>query len=71
VQEYVLVNTTHQAVEIFRRAEPRWTYQRYGADETIALESIAVSLEVGQLYRRTDVPRTRLPKLPHAANQSE
>jgi len=56
VQEYVLIATAWQAVEVYRRAEPRWTYQSYGPGESIELESIGVELPVDRLYRLTDVP---------------
>jgi Uma2 family endonuclease len=62
VQEYALINTTHQSVEVFRRSEPRWTYQRYGPQETVELESIGVSLSVAQIYWRTDVPEAERPR---------
>jgi len=56
VQEYVLVATAYQAVEVYRRAEPRWTFESYGPGGTVALESLDVRLAVDQLYRLTDVP---------------
>ncbi len=56
VQEYVMIATEYQAVEVYRRAEPRWTYQSYEPGSTIELESIGVSLSVDRLYRLTDVP---------------
>jgi len=42
-------------VEVYRRAEPRWTFDSYGPGDTIQLESIAVDLSVDQLYQLTDV----------------
>jgi Uma2 family endonuclease len=57
VQEYVLVNTTHRAVEVFRRTSEGWTvYHAYGADETVELTSIEVRVAVSALYARTEVP---------------
>jgi Uma2 family endonuclease len=56
VQEYVLVATRYQAVEVYRRGEPHWTYQGYAPGERIELECIAVQLPVDHLYRLTDVP---------------
>jgi Uma2 family endonuclease len=56
VQEYVLISTDYQAVEVHRRAEPRWSYQWYGPGERIELESLGVVLAVDQLYLLTEVP---------------
>lgn len=56
VQEYVLVVTEYQSVEVYRRAGPRWTYQEYGPGDSLELESIGAHLSVDQLYRLTDVP---------------
>jgi Uma2 family endonuclease len=56
VQEYMLIVTAYRAVEVYRRAEPRWTFESYGSGDTVVLESIDVRLPVDQLYRLTDVP---------------
>jgi Uma2 family endonuclease len=56
VQEYMLIITAYRAVEVYRRAEPRWTFEGYGPGDTVVLESIDVRLPVDQLYRLTDVP---------------
>jgi Uma2 family endonuclease len=61
VQEYVLVATEYQTVEVYCRGEPRWTYQSYGPGESIELESLEVRLLVDQLYRLTDVPLPGAP----------
>lgn len=61
VQEYVLIATEFQAVEVYRRDRLRWTYQWYGPGECIELESVGAQLAVDNLYRRTDVPAT-LPR---------
>ena len=56
VQEYVLIATEHQGVEVYHRTEQGWVYQDYGPGSSVALESIDVRLPVDQLYRLTDVP---------------
>jgi len=56
LQEYVLVATSYQEVDVYRRAEPRWTYESYGPSDHVELEGIGVSLAVDALYRRTTVP---------------
>jgi Uma2 family endonuclease len=56
VQEYVLVATKYQAVEVFRRTLRVWEYQAYGPDDEVELTSIGVSFPVSALYKRTTVP---------------
>jgi len=56
VQEYLLIATEYQTVEVYRRAQPRWTYQSYGPGDSIDLESLAIQLAVDRIYRLTDVP---------------
>jgi len=53
-EEYLLVSARRRAVEYFRRAAAGlWTYQRYGPDEMLTLESIGLTCPVAALYRRT------------------
>ena len=57
VQEYVLIATTVQGVDIFRRTAQGWKiYEHYGADDVMELESLNVRIPVKALYRRTSVP---------------
>jgi len=56
VQEYMIVATSYQGVDVYRRAESRWTYESYGPGDDIELESIGVRLTVDALYRRTTIP---------------
>ena len=57
VQEYVLVATKYQSVEVYRRTPEGWTtYHEYGPDDDVELTSIAVTFPLAALYRRTDVP---------------
>jgi len=61
VQEYILVSTKYQAVEVFRRILKNWEYQAYGPSDEVELKSIGVYFSVSALYRRTTVPE-RLDK---------
>ena len=59
IQEYVLVTTDYQAVEVFRRTVRGWTeYQAYGPGDEVELTSINVRFPLATLYRRTTVPET-------------
>src|SRR5205807_8592596 len=56
IQEYVLVATDYQAVEVFRRTVKSWTeYQAYGPGDEVELTSINVRFPLAALYRRTTV----------------
>ncbi len=57
VEEYVLVNTKCQLVEVFRRTAQGWTaYHVYGSGDEVELTSIGVRIAVATFYEITDVP---------------
>jgi len=56
VQEYVLVSTRYQLVELYRRSTESWTFHVYGPDDTIELVSLGISFPIAALYKYTDVP---------------
>src|SRR6266852_4606293 len=54
VQEYVLVSTKYQLVEVFRRTPQGWTeYHVYGPGDEVELTSIDVHLLLAALYEDT------------------
>jgi Uma2 family endonuclease len=57
IQEYMLVSTRYQAVEIQRRAGNEWTLHLFGSGDEIELTSIAVRFPLATLYRGTAVPQ--------------
>ena len=59
VQEYVLIATKRQAMQVYRRTAQGWTaYQAYGPDDMVQLASLDVHLPVSALYRHSEYPRT-------------
>jgi Uma2 family endonuclease len=57
IQEYVLVDTQWQAVEIFRRAtENLWTYHFFGPGEQVELASLGVGFPIAALYENVVLP---------------
>ena len=59
LQEYVLVGTEYQRVEVYRRTTEGWGLVHfYGPGNEVELTSIAVRFPIAELYRRTDVPET-------------
>jgi Uma2 family endonuclease len=57
LQEYVLVGTEYQRVEVYRRTAEGWgLVSFYGPGDEVELASIGVRFPIETLYRRTDVP---------------
>lgn len=56
VQEYVLIASTYQTVDVYRRTAPKWTYDAYGPGDDVELASIGVRLPLALLYRNAGVP---------------
>jgi Uma2 family endonuclease len=56
IQEYVLIATKYQAVEVQRRAGDEWTLHLFGPGDEIELASIGVRFPLATLYRGTAVP---------------
>jgi Uma2 family endonuclease len=56
IQEYVLVATEYQGVEVYRRTEQGWTdYRAYHPGQDVELLGGQVRFPVSDLYRRTSV----------------
>lgn len=58
VQEYLLINTRMQLIEMYRRGnlgEP-WAYQTYSAHETFRLACLDLSLAVNDVYAGLNIP---------------
>jgi len=59
LQEYVIVATRYQAVEVYRRTTQGWTnYQFYGPGDEVELKSLGIHVSVSSLYRNAGVPET-------------
>ncbi|MEM1252243.1 MAG: Uma2 family endonuclease [Cyanobacteria bacterium P01_H01_bin.21] len=64
LQEYVLINTRHQRVEIFRRSDSGlWILQFYSVeDETFELRSIDFTGTFNELYEDVVLEPTEIPE---------
>jgi len=63
VQEYVLVSTRRQLIEVYRRTQEGWMLHIYGPGDEAELTSIDVRLPLAVLYEGTDVPEiVEIPK---------
>jgi Uma2 family endonuclease len=57
LQEYVLVSSRFQFVEVYRRQQPEiWSYQAYRPEQLVKLESLDIALTFADIYRRVTVP---------------
>ena len=58
LQEYVLVNSQHQRVEIFLRDElGRWFYRSYN-EGTVCFESLNLTINLSAIYEDVELPIT-------------
>ncbi|MBE3558572.1 MAG: Uma2 family endonuclease [Ktedonobacteraceae bacterium] len=62
IREYVLVNWQRQLVEVYRRENGKWIYQRYAPGEQIELASLALELPMSVIYASTTVPLKEVPQ---------
>ena len=61
LQEYVLVNSQHQRVEVFRRYEPKqWFYGSYDDEGTVCLENLSLTLNLSAIYEDVELPITNI-----------
>jgi len=56
VQEYVLVSTRRQLIDVYRRVEEGWMLHTYEPGDEVVLTSIDVRLPLTAFYEGTDVP---------------
>jgi len=54
--EYMLVNWQRQLVEVYRRENGKWLYQRYEPDEPIEFASLKLEMPMDVIYARSTVP---------------
>ncbi len=56
-EEYVMISTHHQQVEIYRRgSEETWTQARYQHGQVVTLASVELTISVSDIYEDTTVP---------------
>jgi Uma2 family endonuclease len=58
IQEYALISTQYQMVEVFRLCADgnMWLYQQYEPDQIVELASVRLTIPLSHIYRFTDVP---------------
>ncbi len=58
IEEYVLVATDHQAIEVFHRTPEGWSAYHarlYGPGHTVEIASLGIQFPIASIYRRTTV----------------
>jgi Uma2 family endonuclease len=59
LDEYVMVSTDYQSVEVFRRAAGEWgLFRAYRPGDVLELASVDVRFPIEEVYADTDVPET-------------
>jgi Uma2 family endonuclease len=57
LQEYVLVDTQHQAIEVYRReTDTLWALRPFGPDDEVELASLGIRFPVAAAYRDVVLP---------------
>lgn len=57
VQEYVLVSTQEQAIDLYRRqTDNLWTFHPFGPDDNVELKSLNISFPIASAYQNTSLP---------------
>ncbi len=56
IEEYVLIASKYQSVEVYRRTQRGWIYDFYSPEDEIELVSLSISISVAALYRDAGVP---------------
>jgi Uma2 family endonuclease len=62
IREYVLINWQRQLVEVYRRENGRWIYQRYAPGEQVELASLQLEIPVSSIYVDTTIPLNETPE---------
>ena len=55
IQEYVLISSQHQEVEVFHRQGDMWAYHQYESAQEINLASIGLTISLADVYRDVNV----------------
>jgi Uma2 family endonuclease len=62
IREYVLINWQRQLVEVYRRENGKWIYQRYEPNEDVEFASVQLAMPMNLIYTNTTVPFRETPE---------
>ncbi len=61
IQEYVLIDTQIQAIEVYRRdQEPFWKFSAFEVGDQVELTSLGISIPVSAIYEDVELPEDTL-----------
>jgi Uma2 family endonuclease len=61
MEEYVMVSTRRQEIEVYRRVNAnKWENTQYTVEQEVTLVSVGLTIPVSEFYVDTDIP-------PHAS----
>jgi len=55
IQEYVLISSLHQEVEVFHRQGDMWAYRQYESGQEIILASVGLTTSLADVYRDVNI----------------
>ncbi len=57
IQEYVLIDTQRQAVEVYRRNQaPFWQFSAFEGGDQVKLTSLDISIPISAIYKNIELP---------------
>jgi Uma2 family endonuclease len=56
MEEYMIISTRYQQVEIFYCAGEAWTHRQFTAGQEVTLISMDLTIPISDLYEDTDIP---------------
>ena len=63
VEEYVMVSSHHQRVEVYRRESAKeWIYTQYTGEQVVTLASVGFTIPVAEIYAQTEILPLGLPQ---------
>jgi Uma2 family endonuclease len=63
VEEYMMVSSHHQRVEVYRRESAKeWAYTQYTAEQVVTLASVGLTIPVAEIYAQTELQPLGLPE---------
>src|SRR5216110_292004 len=57
-EEYVMISSHHQEVEVYRRESTtgEWKFVRYTAEQIVTLARVELTIPISEIYTDTDIP---------------
>jgi hypothetical protein len=60
VQEYMLIGSTHKAIEVYWREDSLWRQTQHREGDMVELKSLGVSFPFDEVYRRMPLETQQL-----------